>query len=278
MHPTPRPPTVWCALALFATMACNPAGGGQIPSTGSPTGTATGTPTGTATGTPTVTATGTPTGTEPAAAPARVLFIGNSFTYWNNGVESEVQSLRRETGDTAFEAQAFTEGGASLKTLWEQTNVLNAINSGGFDVVALQEDIPETNISNFHEYARLFDTAIRDTGATPLLFMAWDYDRLGWISMDEIADAHFEIALELGVPVAPVGLAWKRAMDERPSLDMYDNDDEHPSVHGTYLAATTIYGVLFDENPVGLTYRPGGVSADEADFLQTVAWDEIQAN
>ena len=270
-------PTVWGLLTLFGLAACNPAGGGQIPGTGTPTGTTTGTISGTATGSPSGTSTGTPTGTDDFQAPARVLFVGNSFTYWNNGVESEVRSLRREMGDTAFEADAFTEGGASLKTLWEQTNVLNAINGGGFDVVVLQEDIPETNIDNFHEYARLFDTAIRDAGATPLLFMAWDYDRLGWISMDEIADAHWDIADELGVPVAPVGLAWKRAMSERPSLDMYDNDDEHPSVHGTYLAATTIYGVLFEDNPLGLTYRPGGVSAEEAEFLQTMAWDEIQA-
>ena len=31
--------------------------------------------------------------------------------------------------------------------------------------------------------ARLFDAAIRDSGARPVFFMAWDYDRLGWISM-----------------------------------------------------------------------------------------------
>ncbi len=79
---------------------------------------------------------------------------------------------------------------------------------------------------------------------------------------------------------APVGSAWKRAAEERPSLDMYGGDDEHPSIHGTYLAATTIYSVLFQESPVGLTYTPGqdgGVSEDEAAFLQGVAWDEVQA-
>ena len=69
-------------------------------------------------------------------------------------------------------------------------------------------------------------------------------------------------------------------MTARPTLDMYDRDDEHPSVHGTYLAAATIYGVLFDESPVGLTYRPqqqGGITAEEAEFLQTMAWEEIEA-
>ena len=83
------------------------------------------------------------------------------------------------------------------------------------------------------------------------------------------------------MPGAPVGLAWKRAAAQRPSLDMYGNDDEHPSIHGTYLAASTIYAMLFDENPVGLDYRPtqqGGITDEEADFLQTIAWTEVQAH
>jgi hypothetical protein len=39
--------------------------------------------------------------------------------------------------------------------------------------------------------------------ARPALLMAWAYDRLGWITMDQIAQAHGEAAAELKVDVAP---------------------------------------------------------------------------
>jgi hypothetical protein len=41
--------------------------------------------------------------------------------------------------------------------------------------------------------------------------MTWDYERLDWISMEEIAEAHYKMAKKLGMEVAPVGLAWKRS-------------------------------------------------------------------
>ena len=215
------------------------------------------------------------------STPARVLFIGNSFTYFNGGLEKLVRRLREGVDNVpAFETEAEVQGGASLQVMWETTDARDRIENGNYDVVVLQEDIPETNVDSFHRHARLFDTAIRNSGAKPILFMAWAYNRLGWISMAEIAEAHRTIAAELSMDVAPVGLAWERSNQQRPSLDMYGNDDEHPSIHGSYLAACVIYGTIFSQSPVGLSYRPsrgGGVSMDEANFLQQVALDEIQA-
>ena len=217
----------------------------------------------------------------PRPVPQRVLFIGNSFTFWHDGLASHMEAMRASADNAGpFEAEQVVRGGASLEVMWNQTNARNRIARGNYDVVVLQEDIPETNIESFHTHARLFDQAIRDSGATPVLFMAWDYRRLNWITMDEIAEAHWTIADELGIAVAPAGLAWKRASRERPGLDMYDDDDEHPSIHGVYLTTSTIYAVLFGESPEGLGYRPrqaGGVSDAEAAFLQRIAWAEVSA-
>lgn len=137
-------------------------------------------------------------------------------------------------------------------------------------------------MKTFPQYARNFVVEIKEAGAEPILLMAWPYERLGCITMDEIAQAHFDIALELGVDVAPVGLVWQRAMKERPKLDMYDLDAEHPCIYGTYLAVNVVYATAFGENPVDLTYLPPegyyflsngettrGVTNEEAAFLQT---------
>lgn len=165
-----------------------------------------------------------------------------------------------------------------MELLWKDADVRDEIREG-YDVVVLQEDVPETDVETFHEYARRFEKVIRETGADPVLFMAWSYERLAWISQAEIAQAHRDIARELGVDVAPVGLAWQRVMEERPDLDLFAPDREHPSMHGTYLAINVVYATLFGESPVGLGYVPpdsGRVSEAEAAFLQRVAWNTVQ--
>lgn len=220
--------------------------------------------------------------------PEKLLFVGNSFTYWNNGLHTHMVSLAESAAPPlVIQADSVTRGGAALKEMWDYAWTLETIGEDDYDVVVLQEDIPETDVATFHEYARKFDAEIRAAGATPVLFMAWPYERLGWISMEEIAQAHQDVATELGVDVAPVGLAWQRAQQERPELDMYDNDQEHPSIHGTYLAVNVVYATIFGKSPVGLTYLPSkmtffrdgtlrGMTADEAEFLQRIAWETVQ--
>ena len=220
---------------------------------------------------------------EPTATPEppdKILFVGNSFTFWNNGLEHHIEQLAGSANPPlVIEADSIVKGGAPLETMWEYTKARELIGEGDYDVVVLQEDIPETDVDTFHEHARRFDAEIKETGAEPVLFMAWSYERLGWITMEEIAQAHRDIATELGVDVAPVGLAWQRAMEERPELDMYDSDEEHPSIYGTYLAVNVVYATVFGKSPIGLAYLPsegGGVTEEEAAFLQRIAWETVQ--
>ena len=107
--------------------------------------------------------------------------------------------------------------------------------------------------------------------------------------IEQIAQAHRDIAAELGANVAPVSLAWQRAMEERPEVAVYSTDDVHPSLYGTYLAANVVYATVFGESPVGLAYVPPdtgfvvstgevieGVTAEAAAFLQRIAWETVQ--
>jgi hypothetical protein len=164
-----------------------------------------------------------------------------------------------------------------LEFLWKDTDARQEIRETAYDFVVLQEDLPETDVDTFHEYARRFEKVIRESGAETILFMAWSYERLRWISQEEIAQAHDEIAADLRVDVAPVGLAWQRAMEERPDLDLFDTDREHPSMPGTFLAINVLYASVFGESPIGLPYLPSdSVSVADAAFLQRVAWHTEQ--
>ena len=215
----------------------------------------------------------------PAAAPSakNVLFIGDSFTYAQGGLDNHFTRLAAAaTPLIPVTTDRAVEGGAYLKLLWELGPPVKAIDTGRFDTVVLQDDIPETNPDYFREYARKFVNEVRAHNGRPVLLMAWAYDRLSWISMDEIARLHRDLGKELNVDVAPVGLAWQRAKAERPGLDMYGPDREHPSIHGMYLEALVVFATVYGIDPTGFKYAPPGVSTEEAAFLQRVAWASVR--
>ena len=213
-----------------------------------------------------------------APSPQLILFIGNSLTYWHNGLYHHLDKMAAAASPAiAIETSKVTQGGASLKKLWEKPETRPAIASGNHDVVVLQEDIPETTVASFREYARTFVNEVRTHEGRPILLMAWSYERLGWISGDEIAQAHRGAAEELKVEVAPAGVAWQRSIRERPEIDLYDPDREHPSIHGTYLTTAVVFATIFGKTPVGIDYAPAGVTADQAAYLQRVAWETCQA-
>jgi hypothetical protein len=215
--------------------------------------------------------------------PDRILFIGTSLTYWNNGLEHHMVQLAGSANPPlVIQADSVVRSGAPLRTLWKYTEARDTIVEGDYDVVVLQDALPLTDVDTFHEYTRMFVEETRESGAEPVLFMTWPrraFFTTEETTMEEISQAHRDIAAELGVDVAPVGFAWQRAMEGRPELDLYDTDKIHPSIYGSYLAVSVIYATVFGASPVGLAYLPSeneGVTEEEAAFLQRVAWETVQ--
>lgn len=93
---------------------------------------------------------------------SKVLFIGNSLTYRQSGIYSHFEKLASSAKPARpVQIGKAVKGGATLKTLWDMPEAREAITNGLFDVVVLQEDLPEINISYFREYARKFVAEIR---------------------------------------------------------------------------------------------------------------------
>lgn len=212
-----------------------------------------------------------------AKAPFKnVLFVGDSLTYVNDldcmvkGLAEELFPQERFTFDRAV------VGGAPLKVLWKKSDARKMIAQRTYDVVVLQEDLPETDVATFHAYATKFHEACRAAGAEMVLLMAWPYERLGWIDTEGIADAHNEIASRLGVSVSPVAIAWQRAQATRPALELYASDKEHPSALGTYLAAAVLFATLWGRSPIGLAGVKAARAKGVASFLQQVAWEVVK--
>ena len=221
---------------------------------------------------------------EPTATPEppdRILFVGNSLTYSNIGVDWHIEQFAGSANPPlVIEADIVFEPARPLEHIRENTDVSEVIGEGDYDVVVLQEGLHRTDVETYHDTVRKFDAEIKEAGAETVLFMTWPV-RSSELTIEEIAQANRDIATELGVEVAPVGLAWQRAMEERSELDLYRLDGVHPSVYGTLLATNVVYATVVEESPIGIAYLPsvygfGDVTEEEAAFLQRIAWETVQ--
>lgn len=267
------------AAAAAVSAGCGGADGSPGPAPG-PVASPPPTPTPAPTPTPTPTPAPTPAPT-PTPAPASLLVLGNSFTDVQGGLDTHLTALAASTASPRpITVQRIWQGGATLAVLRQLPEVQQALQAGGHDLVVLQDDIPEygpPSMAPFKEQVRWFDAAIRAKNGRTVLFMAWAYERLAWATMPAIAQAHREIATELGLAVAPVGLAFDASRAQRPALDLLDTDREHQSLAGMYVAACTVYATVFRQSPVGATWFPAGLTPEQAAFLQGVAWATASA-
>jgi hypothetical protein len=200
---------------------------------------------------------------------ARMLFVGNSYTYGNNGVDNIINGL---AGSTI--ASRAVHGGYFLHDHVEDAATINAIQADNWKYVVLQgqSQEPIDNYGNFSAYAAKLDEIIRSVGGKTILFMTWErQDNVNsGVTTDKLATAYTRLGKTLNARVAPVGLAFARALRERPGLSLTNaNDGSHPTVAGTYLAGCVIYATAYG-TPEGNPYSDG-LSDDDKAFLQRIA-------
>ena len=212
-------------------------------------------------------------------SPEKILFIGSFLTHWHDGLGKNIEELASSAKPRLnIETDQFEKDAPTLRSIWSYPEVHELIDNGNYDVIVLQDELSSTDVDTFHEYTRKFVAKIIEAGAEPVLFMSWFSD--GILTTNEIAQAHWDIAAELGVKVAPVSLAMQNALDVNSELDMLDKGKRHPTIHGTYLMTCVLFTTLFERSPIGLSYLPKGyygeVTEEEAAFLQRIAWETVQ--
>lgn len=211
--------------------------------------------------------------------PLRVLFIGNSYTYYND-LPATVASLAASLAGPRIEPTMIATGGMTLQWHLAAGKATAAIDAGGWDAVVLQEQSQlgagtangESRLSPptvFHESVRKFVPRIRAAGARPLLMMTWAR-RSRPQEQGQLTEAYQRIGKELQVRVAPVGLAWQAARARWPDLELFVEDGSHPNPVGSYLAACVLYVALTGRAPRG-GVPAANVPADVATRLQELA-------
>jgi len=213
--------------------------------------------------------------------PKNVLFVGNSFNYYNNSLHGHLRNLVSEADKANAKNYTFKSLTVSGGYLHEHETWLPGIaKSRKWDVVILQGQSTEPMETNkersdrFKAYARQYDSAIREAGAKTVFFMTWAYQDKPEMTKP-LAEGYTNIANELDTLVVPVGLAFERSIKARPELILHFKDKQHPSLAGTYLAACTFYAALYGKSPVGNPYT-ADLDKEVAAFLQGIAWETVK--
>ena len=213
--------------------------------------------------------------------PKHVLFIGNSFSYFNDSLHGHLRHMVLAADPEHEKDYVFRSSTISGAFLYQHSGDLPyELQDKHWDVVVLQGQSREPMASEgkkaerFRQVARGFDGLIKASGAKTAFFMTWAYQDKPAMTAP-LAEGYESIGNELGDLVVPVGLAFQRSLKERPSLVLHFKDHMHPSLAGTYLAACTFYAALYGKSPVGNPYT-ADLDPDTARFLQGVAWETVR--
>ena len=93
----------------------------------------------------------------------------------------------------------------------------------------------------------------------------------------QIQASYVDIAEQVGAGVAPVGIAWQKAIEVQPDLDLWQLDGIYPTREGTYLSALVFYTLIFQQSPAGLIFY-ADLPEETAGFLQAVAAETVLEN
>ena len=224
--------------------------------------------------------------------PNRILFVGNSYLYYNDSLHNHVKRMAAEKFPKKAKLAKYkssTIGGSRLAH-HNLDHLLNAKNIGikkPFELVILQggsmEPLSKKARRQFNEQAKIMIEKIKTSGGEAALYMTHAYVKPhrkyvpGMI--DDIKSLYIKAGNDNKALVIPVGIAFEKAYQYRPDIVLHkDFDGSHPSLLGTYLAANVVFASIFKTSPIGLEYNYFDAIEDEdRDFLQKVAAVTVNA-
>jgi hypothetical protein len=209
----------------------------------------------------------------------KVLFIGNSFTYFNE-MQEIFQNLCTAAGHDVI-ARRRTVGGYGVEhhTDFESEHgkaVLSDL-AEGWDYVVIQgmSSQPALNRGLFLEKSRILAEKIRECGAKPLFYQTWAYqDGTQKLASTDMTYSDFFAALKEGYALAAaendapqvyVGQLFFDLNQPAGPLALICEDHFHPTLLGSFAAAVCFFCHFFPGEKSG--FIPEGVTAEQADII-----------
>lgn len=219
----------------------------------------------------------------------KALFLGNSYTYFND-LPGMVQWMAARNG-IDLQTESVTRGGAFLhqftdpadelyerwQTLYRQTE---------WDVVICQDQSfhPVGDPAAFRQAALQVQALCRPEQKI-FFYQTWAYKYgSGKLAGTELSygemlrrmiDSYAGAAEAVNGTVVPVGYTFAQVRELHPEIELYNPDGSHPSPAGTYLAAClflarlTGHSPLYFQIPENVPTETGGILRSMADWQLT---------
>lgn len=216
----------------------------------------------------------------------RILFIGNSFTYYNDmpsifasvaegaGASVEVDSITKGSQTLTNWVNPENEDGAKLKAKLESGDYYDCI------VIQEQSTRPLNNYSLFLSAAKTLVQMIENTqtDCKIYLYSTWGYAKQAesrGITVPQmeaqLRSAYENVAAETGAEVSYVGKAFSYVYENRKDINLYNADDNmHPSYAGSYLAACVHVATVLGIDPTSSAFD-GSLDKATAEYLRSTA-------
>lgn len=222
-----------------------------------------------------------------ATKTTKVLFIGNSFTFY--GDIPKLFEKIAAGADKKVEVNSITQGSHTLEKFANSNDefgkkVDETLASNSYDAVVLQEQStrPLTDYSKFLAGAEALQSKINKTQNSEIyLYATWGYKdaadarKITIPEMEaQLRKAYADAAKTLGVKVCNVGAAFTEVYEKHPELNLYfAADNKHPSYIGSYLSACVHVATILGADPRTSTFN--GIPADDTDKVFTEDMAEI---
>lgn len=225
-----------------------------------------------------------------------VLFLGNSYTSVNN-LPQLIQKIAEANGDTLI-FDANTPGGQTLQQHTNNATSIEKINAQKWDIVVIQAQSQEPSFppqqvaSQTTPYALKLDSIVKANNpcTTTAFYETWGrkngdpnncqfYPPLCTYEgmQDRLKESYKLFADNCESIVVPAGEAWRQVIQTNTAINLYQADESHPSMEGSYLVACVFYEVLFSKSAVGTSFV-SNLNSEVALFLQQTAHDALIAN
>ena len=222
----------------------------------------------------------------------KVLFIGNSFTYYSE--MPEIFASVAESAGKSVKVEYVTQGSWNLTKFADADDeyggkVDEKLNIyGDYTAVVLQEQStrPLNNYSLFLKAAGDLKSKIDSTQIScgVYLYSTWGYEEeaekrnLTIPQMEEkIRAAYEKVAAAVGAEVSPAGKAFSAVFTAYPDINLYHSDGKHPSYAGAYLAAFVHVAAVLKTDPRAADFN-GELDGQTAEILRAEAYKAVYGN
>ncbi|MBL7815429.1 MAG: hypothetical protein JNL70_10470 [Saprospiraceae bacterium] len=173
-----------------------------------------------------------------------LLFVGNSLTYSNNLPQLVADFAQSKGRHIKVEMLALPN--YALVDHLADGNVQKMIATKQYQYVIVQQG-PSSQLEGrtlLLEAATTFKTLCQENDAKLAFYMVWPAFA-NYYNFDGVIRNYTEAATTTNALLCPVGTVWKAYIDRTHDLSYYGDDQFHPSLKGSQIAAEVIYESLF---------------------------------